>query len=83
VPAIALDATLGLTLGAMRGAASDATRDSGLDGAGPDGVAVEEGTNGGFAFNAFEAVLLLRLASLTGEEVAMEFPAVPETGVSE
>ena len=43
LPAVAVDAMLGLTFGAMRGVASDAMP----DGAGPDGVAVEEDGDAG------------------------------------
>ena len=74
--AYALDAVFGRTLGAMRGATSGAMRGCEFVELEPCVVPTEKVCSGGI-LDAVKTVLLLRLASLTGEEDLAEFPVAP------
>jgi hypothetical protein len=78
----ALDATLGLTLGALRGAVADVLLPgTGMDDeTGTDAVAVEEDM--GCVLDAVKTALFPP-ASSTDDLVNVEFPAVAEIGAPE
>jgi hypothetical protein len=72
---------LGFTLGAIRVAVPGVLPAAGLDEAEPD-VAVEDAPVGG-VLDAVKTALLFRLAPLTDDEVAVDFPAVAEIVAAE
>ena len=77
--ATGVDAIVVLRLGAMRGVASDATLDPDWAAPVPERIEVEaeEDADASGVFGDVEAVVLPRLASLTEDDAAAEFPAVP------